>query len=355
MAFKPIKPSIVIDNKIAREIINWEWNWYFKPIFDVLKPSEVINNKNVVYEALKSGALYYQNGGFYSKTGRFSNTIAKELERIGARYSKYGRCYRIARERLPENIIWIIETTNAKVYSDVVAIKQILDAAIGNLDEAIKNLKLVDVAEEMILNVEKRLYDNFKANKIESISPKMTDFRAREFAKNYTDNLKFYIKNREPKEIIKMREVVGQMAIEGESRITITNYIKQQFGVEQRYAKFLARNESHIAVTEYLSAKYREEGFTYFKWVYTYAAKEPREYHKRQWDGVSGLQDGHPNGLNGFIFNIDNPPVIVEAEGKTPEQRGLPGETYNCHCTFIPVISKTQLRNRKLTGIKQNV
>lgn len=325
---KPIRPLKYYDDKIAREIINWEWNWYYKPILDVLKPNNVENDNNVILEAIKSGALYYQNGGFYSKSGRFSNRISLELEKIGAKYSKYGRCYRIAQEKLPQNISWIIETTRAKTYLDVSAASQIMVKALGNLDELIKNLKLVDIAEEMILNLEKRVNDNLKANKIETIAPKMTDIRAREFAKNYTDNLEFYIKKWQPEEIIKMREVVGQMAIDGESRLTIQQYIENQFKVSQRKAKFLARNESSIAVTEYLSAKYQEEGFTEFKWITNIDGRE-RPLHKE---------------LNGKIFRFDNPPVIDERTG----QRGLPGETYNCRCTFVPVMSKVQRKDKQI-------
>ena len=336
MAFNPIKPLLKFDNAIAQRIINWEWQWYYKPILDVLKPNEVINDNNIVYEALRSGQLYYQNGGFYSKSGRFSNNIAKELEKMGARYSRYARSYRIAQDKLPNNLIWTIETINAKTYSDVVAASQIMIKTLGNLDEAIKNLKLTDIAEEMILNLEKRVNDNLKANKIETIAPKMTDFRAREFAKNYTDNLEYYIKKWQPEEIIKMREKVGQMALDGESRITIANYIKAQFKVSQRKAKFLARNESSIAVAEYLGAKYQEEGFTEFKWITNLDGRE-RKLHKE---------------LNGKIFRFDDPPVIYIDEKRGTIQKGLPGETYNCRCTFIPVLSKTQLIDKKLIRSK---
>ena len=332
MTFKPVRPLKYFDDKIAREIINWEWNWYYKPILDVLKSRTVENDNNIIFEAIKSGSLYYQNGGFYSKSGRFSNTIAKELEKLGAKYSRYGRCYRIAQDKLPQNLSWIIETTRAKTYSDVVAVSQIMIETLGNLDEVIKNLKLVDIAEEMILNLEKRVNDNLKANKLETIAPKMTDIRAREFAKNYTENLEFYIKKWQPEEIVKMRDTVGQMAIDGESKLTIQQYIENQFKVSQRKAKFLARNESSIAVTEYLSAKYQEEGFTEFKWITNIDGRE-RPLHKQ---------------LNGKIFRFDNPPVIDERTG----QRGLPGETYNCRCTFVPVLSKIQKIDSRTLAIK---
>lgn len=325
MTLKSIKPLKLFDDKIAKEIINWEWNWYYKPILDILKPNYVVNDNNTLVEALKSGAIYYQNDGFYSKTGRFSNRIALELEKIGARYSKYGRCYRLVKDKLPQNLLWAIETVNAEVFTKVTAIKKVMDVTLGELDNIIKNLKLVDIAEEMVLNLEKRFNDNLKANKIETIAPKMTDYRAREFARNYTDNLEFYIKKWQPEEITKMREVVGQMAIDGESRLTIQEYIQNQFKVSQRKAKFLARNESSIAVTEYLSAKYQEEGFTEFKWITNLDGRE-RPLHKE---------------LNGKIFRFDNPPIIDERTG----QRGLPGETYNCRCTFVPILDRKILNS----------
>lgn len=326
--FKPINPNIFIENKIARKIIDWEWQWYFKPIFDVLKSNEVLNDNNVLFEALKSGAIYYQNEAFYSKTGRFSNRIALELEKIGARYSKYGRCYRIAQNKLSNKLLWIIETTNAKTYSNVLAIKQVMDNFIGNIEELVKNIKLVDLAEQMILDVEKRAYENMRTNKIEIITPKMSDFRAREFAKNYIDTLRFDIKNILPEEVVKMREVVGQMAINGESRITIQRYIENKFKVSQKKAKFLTRNETSIAVTEYLSATYQENGSEEFKWI---ANLDER------------VRDEHRE-LNGTIWRYDNPPIIDKRTGT----RGLPGEFYNCRCSFIPIFKKNLLEKRKI-------
>lgn len=320
MTFKPIRPNVNIDNKIAQKIIEWEWKWYYKPILDILKPNTVINDNEALFSAIKSGAVYYQNGGFYSKTGRFSNTIAKELESIGARYSKYGRCYRIAQNKIPDKILWIIETTNAKTYSSVLAAKQVMDNFIGNIEELVQNIKLTDLAEGMILDVEKRAYQNFKANKIETITPKMSDNIARQFTENYTDTIRFEIKNRLPEEVIKMREIVGQMAIDGESRITIRQYIEKKFNVSQKKAKFLARNESSIAVTEYLSAKYQSEGSEEFIWVAN-LDERVRDEHKK---------------LNGTKHRYDNPPIIDERTGT----RGMPGEFYNCRCTFIPVFKK---------------
>ena len=117
-----------------------------------------------------------------------------------------------------------------------------------------------------------------------------------------------------------MRDVVGQMAIEGKSRIDIANYISKEFGIAQRHAVFLARNETAIATTSYLQAKYKEEQIVFFKWKTNIDGRE-RPLHKE---------------LNNKIFRFDNPPIIDERTG----QRGLPGETYNCRCSMVPIIDK---------------
>ena len=101
----------------------------------------------------------------------------------------------------------------------------------------------------------------------------------------------------------------------------------KEFGVSQRKAEFLARNETAIATTSYLQAKYRKEGFTHFKWHTNLDGRE-RPLHRE---------------LHNKIFAFDNPPIIDERTG----QRGLPAETYNCRCTFSPVATKEFWENRK--------
>ena len=175
-------------------------------------------------------------------------------------------------------------------------------------------------------NLQERVYKNANRKKIELISPKLTDFRANEIAKRYTENLDFWIKDWCSDDIIRMRETVGQMAIAGKSRNDVAEYIAKEFGVAQRHAVFLARNETAIATTSYLQSKYKEEGINFFKWSTNIDGRE-RPLHKE---------------LNGKIFSFDNPPIIDERTGQT----GLPGETYNCRCSIIPVIDKEFFKRR---------
>ena len=183
-------------------------------------------------------------------------------------------------------------------------------------------------------DLQKRVYANAKAHKIELITPKIDDFTANEIAKNYTENLDFWIKNWTEQEIIKMRNVVGQMSINGKSIKTIEDYITKEFGIAQRKARFLARNESAIASTSYLVAKYQAEGFESFMWHTNIDGRE-RPLHKQ---------------LNGKTFRFDNPPIIDERTG----ERGLPSQTYNCRCSFSPIADDAWLKNRKKLYKAQN-
>ena len=92
--------------------------------------------------------------------------------------------------------------------------------------------------------------------------------------------------------------------------------------------------DASIATTSYLQAKYQDEGFTHFKWVTNLDGRE-RKLHKE---------------LNGKIFAFNDPPIIYERTG----QKGLPGETYNCRCSMIPIANKQWLENRRKLFKAQN-
>lgn len=102
-----------------------------------------------------------------------------------------------------------------------------------------------------------------------------------------------------------------------------------------RRAKMIARDQTNKVFNALTLRRFEQLGITKVRWKHSHADKDPRHYHIRQWDGESGLIDGHPNGLDGFEFDTSNPPVIDEKTG----QRGFPGTLINCSCMMIPVIT----------------
>ena len=105
-----------------------------------------------------------------------------------------------------------------------------------------------------------------------------------------------------------------------------------------RRAKLIAHDQIHKVFNTMVARRCVQLGIKRMQWFHSHAGKEPRPYHIRKWDGVSGLKDGHPNGLNGFIFELAHLPVIQEKQGKQLELRGLPSQLVNCRCFMKPVI-----------------
>lgn len=407
----PIKYKKAYEKLIADKITEWMKENIFDPCFKILESNTVQNSSDVIITALESGLIYYQDGAFYSTTGRFRNELARELENLGAKYSKYRKAYLLEKSKVPLEILGAIDTIKANVSLRATALQAFLTAQMNGLDKSVKSIVIEDAVNEILTDLQERVYKNAAEKKIELITPKLGtpkpkpkdknkpsdkdtdkkdkdngkgsskgkgkgkgkdatdtdlsdtdlkdidakdtdkdiagidatkgkgedvvyDFIGEDFAKNYTNNLDFWIKNWTEDRIKKMRSVVGQMAIDGKSTNAIADYLKNEFGVSARHAKFLARNETAIATTSYLAAKYKSEGITEFKW-YTNIDGRERPLHRE---------------LNGKVFRFDNPPIIDERTG----EKGLPAQTYNCRCTFAPVINKEFWDNRKKLYKAQN-
>lgn len=112
--------------------------------------------------------------------------------------------------------------------------------------------------------------------------------------------------------------------------------------MEYRKAKLIASDQTRKIYSNITLHNCQRLGIKKMKWIHSGGGKKPRDYHQRRWDGKSGLLDGHPNGLNGFIFDIDKKPVIQERytmkSGKVVEEvRGYPAELPNCRCVMVAV------------------
>lgn len=110
--------------------------------------------------------------------------------------------------------------------------------------------------------------------------------------------------------------------------------LRKYAGMTARRAKLVATDQINKAFVNISAQRMKQAGITKYQWVHTNAGKTHRPYHKRKWDGVSGKKNGHPNGLNGFIFDMSHQPIIDEKTGET----GLPGQLPYCHCKLSPVI-----------------
>lgn len=92
----------------------------------------------------------------------------------------------------------------------------------------------------------------------------------------------------------------------------------------RNWAENVARDQTRKAYATVNRVRMREAGIRKFKWVHSGGSNAPREHHLLPF----------PQGLNGGIFSLDEPPIIDEKTG----ERGFPGQLPYCGCTMSPVI-----------------
>ena len=113
---------------------------------------------------------------------------------------------------------------------------------------------------------------------------------------------------------------------------SLTEEIFKYGDMSLRRANLISLDQTRKMYSDLTIRRFEQIGIKKVKWLHTHQMETSRPYHIRKWDGVSGLKDGHPNGLNGFVFSIDNPPVIQEETKTQPEIRGYPAQLPFCRC-----------------------
>lgn len=105
-------------------------------------------------------------------------------------------------------------------------------------------------------------------------------------------------------------------------------------GMTKRRARNIALDQTRKAYNDINYRNMQDAGIQKAEWMHSGGSQKPRSYHMTKWDGVSGLKDGKPNGLDGFIFRLDNLPVIDLKTG----QRGKPGDLPYCRCRMRVIV-----------------
>jgi uncharacterized protein with gpF-like domain len=112
----------------------------------------------------------------------------------------------------------------------------------------------------------------------------------------------------------------------GRGMADLQPYLENLGQTTKKRADLIARDQTSKATTAINRARFQRLGIKKFEWLHSAGVHEPRPLH------IHTVAEG---GLNGGIFDIDNPPVIDERTG----ERGLPGQLINCSCRMAPVIS----------------
>ena len=328
----------IIKDKLISEL----WEMIYKPMFKIcgsgnlskLIPAtaKAKNADNPIIEALDKGLIFYENGGFKLRE-KIPNRVSQALIKLGARYDRWEKSYKIAIEDLPKEIWESIKLSIQKAQQKLSQINQFLQYVEMNLDQIIETMLFHNEIITVLDDVGNKIQKNVQ--RVNILDFDFTQEQKEEIARNYTNNMQFYIKDWALKKIPEMRRKVQQAVLEGYREIDVQKMLENEYGIMERKAKFLAQNETSIMLAQIKKVHYSAMGFDSFMWHTILDARE-RPLHRL---------------LNGTIHRFDNPPVIDERTG----QRGLPGETYNCRCDLTPIMSDSAFYNTNQNAAREEL
>lgn len=284
----------------------------YKPILVAFKETDtyLINDSDPIADALRSGRIVFAGEKFW---GEYNSNITKHFRKLGGKYDKSDKTWSLP--EIPVSLKAAI--SDAQIKKEVLQ-KQILmnlESAINNIDQDILSKNIIPAYERTVEEINQ---DFLKTVQSISIPPELTPQMVQNIATAWGQNLDLYIKKWTKENILTLREAVATNVYQGERAENLQKMIAENYGVSQRKAKFLARQETSLLMSELRKERYKDAGS-----------------HSYKWDGVMDERERPDHkALEGKIFSWDDPPVVDRSTGR----RGHPGQDFNCRCVARPII-----------------
>ena len=266
--------------------------------------------QNPLIRAILTGRVQYIIDHF---EGSFNIGISRAIKEMGGKFDQRSKTWRITRDKLSPQVSIALGTA----YGKMAKVKERID----NHLEQLRTLMSKDPQfgfEKAYGKAIDELGVKFEEGaKGIIVTPEFTTEMAKGLAEKYTYNMNLYIKGWTEQSIKRLREKVALSGFDGNRASTLVSSIETDFQVSLNKARFLARQETSLLMSQYREERYKSAGVQKYRWL-TAGDSRVRGYHKR---------------LNGKIFTWDNPPV-VDATGR----RAHAGQDFNCRCIAVPIV-----------------
>ncbi len=133
--------------------------------------------------------------------------------------------------------------------------------------------------------------------------------------------------------------VLGNMRA-GMRPSAINQQLQDQFGVTERRARVISRDQTSKAANGLAKKRMQSAGFEYYQWV-TSEDERVRSRHRKISDKVTAYGKG--------IYRWDDPPLSDKGEPISP------GTDYSCRCIARPVLESEVKANQKAGRVAKGV
>lgn len=306
-----LKQSYYLD--VEKTIDRIFYQHCFEPVVLAFKQngykSALVQNANdPISVALRKGQIFFFEGRF---VGDFNAKISSEFRRLGAEYNARNKSYsfNIVPPSLQSTIAQV-DLRMEKIKSDILT----------NLDNSLNNK---DFSQDQIIEEYRKTVYSVNQDFLQTIhgitiAPELTPGMQRNIAEAWGENLDLYIKKWTGENILKLRQEVATNTYAGGRSTSLIKGIQEDYGVSQRKAKFLARQETSLLMSNLREERYKDAGIIEYKWSGAMDERE-RPDHKL---------------LEGTVQTWGLPPVVDRKTGR----RANPGEDFGCRCLAIPIV-----------------
>lgn len=270
---------------------------------------EIRNAVDSLASAVAEGRVWYQGGVFY---GSYNSRISRDLKAIGARYDARSKTWTISGPPPAD-----VSLAQAQADGRFNALRKSIISTLDDID--IESINQISQIPDKYMETIDWMEDDFqKTVKAVSIPPKLTAAQRGIITAEWSQNLDLYIKDWTEKNIRDLRGAVATNTFQGNRSKAIVDMIRHNYGVSQRKAAFLARQETSLLMSKFREVRYRDIGSTEYIWR---GSMDERERHDHKI-------------LEGQVFRWDQPPVVDRKNGR----RANPGEDFGCRCVAVAVI-----------------
>ena len=302
--------------KLEARVLQVLYDIIFAPVIDLVKEQtaqpvhpEVQNApEDVIVKAITEGKVQYAAGVF---SGTFNAKLAVALRSLGATFDVRRGIYTI-KGQPPSAIVAAAVTYQERAKAAHQELVRKLDAMVQQVDVQVSDAQIS--LEPGLQKIE----GDFKIVAEDlAVKPELTEEGKRAILQEYTDNMKLSIKTFADQEIRTLRAKVEENAQAGYRFDNLIDHIQDRYGVTQRKAKFLARNETMIMMSDYQEQRFAAAGVRRYIWQTSHDER---------------VRSSHSE-LNGKPFFFADPPMIDSTGRKCN-----PGQDYGCRCIARPIL-----------------
>jgi SPP1 gp7 family putative phage head morphogenesis protein len=299
--------NVKLYSAIEKKIALLFYNEIYAPLIAELRAEGIENSIDPLLDALKTGKVYYGGGAF---SGQFNSRITKRLRDIGAVFDRAAKVYKMPEAQLTPDLRVGITAAMARV-----------DALQGRLLDNLASVDIQAASKQLLFDfgaVADKINDDLMgAIRPFTVAPIFTDEMKANITKEWGENLEIEIKGWADEHILKLRESITQNTFAGNRSRDLDKSIMKGYGVSQKKARFLARQETSLLYSKVREERYADAGINKYKWVTNMDGRE---------------RDMHAD-LNGNIYYFAEPPIVNEKG-----ERLNPGEDFGCRCRARPVL-----------------